>query len=171
MARNLPYEPISTLRQKVLEYFEEVGESFKGSILHTGSGPDTFKYGQYFPNAKRYRCLNRWGGLGGGKFPNVDIHADVQHMPEVPDNNEDVLLATFYLYQVKDIHAALREFKRVLKPNGRFIATFTGEGWKGNPHYHKWTKKEAEALTQQYFTLEESEEKDIGTFVVAVNDK
>lgn len=168
--KNLPYAPISTLRQRVLTYFEDHGEDFTGSILHSGSGPDTFNYGQYFPNATRYHCLNRWGGLGGGNFPNVDIHADVQHMPEIPTDSEDILLATFYLYQVEDVDAAFGEFKRVLKSNGLFIGTFTGDGWAGNPHFHKWTMEEAENLVTTYFNIVESEEKDIGTFVVAVND-
>jgi len=168
--RDLPYKPISTLRQKVLRYFESNGEKFTGSVLHTGSGSDSFNYRQYFPNATRYHCLNKWGGLGGGNFSNVDVHADVRHMPEVLTDSEDVLLATFFLYQVKDIEAAFNEFKRVLKPDGLFIATFTGEGWKGNPHYHKWTRKEAERLISNYFNIVESHERDIGTFVVATND-
>lgn len=161
--------PISTLRQKVLEYFKENGEDFKGSILHVGSGPDTFNYGQYFPNARRYRCLNRWGGLGGGKFPNVDIHADIQHMPEVPDDSEDLIICTFVLYQVKNVEAAFEELRRVLRPSGVFVATFTGEGWKGNPHYNKWTQAEAELLVNNYFNRVYSCERDIGTFVVAEN--
>lgn len=168
--KHLPYTPISILRQRVLAYFEEHGEDFMGSILHVGSGPDTFNYGQYFPNAERYRCLNKWGGLGGGNFPNVDIHADVQHMPEVPDDGEDVVIATFFLYQVEDVEAALGEFKRVLKLDGILVATLTGHGWKGNPHFHVWTHEEAERLVSRFFTILESKEEDIGTFVVGIND-
>ena len=167
----LPYEPINTLRQKVLTYFEDNGEIFTGSVLHVGSGPDTFNYGQYFPNARRYRCLNKWGGLGGGKFPNVDIHADVQHMPEVSTNSEDVVIATFFLYQVEDIDAALNEFKRVLKPRGWLIATLTGPGWQGNRHHHIWTSDESLRLISRFFNIIESKEEDIGMFVVAINDR
>ncbi len=166
----LPYTPISTLRQRVLAYFENHGEDFIGSILHVGSGPDTFKYGQYFPNAEQYRCLNRWGGLGGGDFPNVDIHADVQHMPEVPNDNEDVIIATFFLFQAEDVEAALRELKRVLKPDGIIVFTLTGHGWKGNKHYHVWTYAEAVKLISDFFIILESKEEDIGSFVVGIND-
>ena len=99
--KTLPYEPISTLRQRVLQYFENRGEHITGSILHVGSGPDTFNYGQYFPNASRYRCLNKRGGLKDGNFANVDIHADVQKMPMVPDDSEDMIIATFFLNRLK----------------------------------------------------------------------
>ena len=166
----LPYTPISTLRQIVLTYFEDHGEDFTGSILHVGSGPDTFKYGQYFPNAERYRCLNKWGGLGGGDFPNVDIHADVQHMPEVPDNSEDVVIATFFLFQVKDVDAAFNEFKRILKPGGLLVATLTGPDWKGNKHHHVWTNDESQVLVSRFFDIIEFKEEDIGAFVVGIND-
>ena len=169
--RKLPYEPISTLRQEVLQYFEDEGEQVTGSILHVGSGPDTFSYGQYFPNAKRYRCLNKWGGLGGGNFPNIDIHADVQNMPEVPDDSEDMIIATFFLFQVEDVEGAFREFYRVLRHGGVFVATFTGEGWKGNPHHHKWTQDQAETFVDNYFNIVYSCERDIGSFVVAICDK
>jgi len=170
MRKPLPYTPISTLRQRVLTYFEDHGEGFVGSVLHVGSGPDSFDYGQYFHNAARYRCLNRWGGLGGGNFPNVDIHADVQHMPEVPDDGEDVVIATFFLFQVEDIDAAFHEFKRVLKLGGILVATLTGHGWNGNKHHHVWTYTEAKKLVSRFFTILESTEKDIGSFVVGVND-
>lgn len=168
--RIIPYTPISTLRQSVLTYFEDHGEDLTGSILHVGSGPDTFNYGQYFPNATRYRCLNKWGGLGGGKFPNIDIHADVQHMPEVPGDSEDVIVATFFLYQVEDVEAAFMEFRRVLKLGGLLIATLTGHGWKGNKHHHVWTHTEAIRFVSRFFIILESTEKDIGSFVVGVND-
>ena len=154
----------------MLEYFEDNGENVTGSVLHVGSGPDTFKYGQYFPNASRYRCLNKWGGLGGGRFPCVDIHADVQSMPEVPDDSEDVVIATFFLFQVDDVGSAFNEFKRVLKQGGVLVATLTGSGWKGNRHYHVWTPEQAWMLVNNFFTVTAFGEYDIGVFVVAVND-
>ena len=167
--KSLPYTPISTLRQIVLTYFEDHGEAFTGSILHVGSGPDTFDYGQYFPNAERYRCLNKWGGLGGGNFPNVDIHADVQHMPEISDDSEDVVIATFFLFQVENVNAAFNEFKRVLKPRGLFITTLTGSGWKGSKHYHVWTNEKAKILVSNFFRIIEFKEGDIGAFLVGSN--
>ena len=167
----LPYTPISELRWLVLKYFENTGESITGSILHVGSGPDTFRYKQYFPFASRYRCLNRWGGLGGGKFPNIDIHADVQGMPEVPDSSEDLVIATFFLFQVEDVDKAMKEFQRILRPDGLIVFTFTGFGWKGNKYFHVWLTREAIALASRYFRVELSEASDIGTFVVARKTK
>ena len=150
-----------------------------GSILHCGSGPDTFKYGRYFPNATRYRCLNQWGGLGGGRFPNVDIHADIQHMPEVPSNSEDYIIATFFLFQCENIHAGMTELKRVLKTEGTIVMTFTNPKWTGweinapskTRKWHKWTYAQAIELAEIYFSVIHSVEGDIGTFVVAKNDK
>lgn len=48
--------------------------------------------------------------------------SDVMHMP-YPDNKFDVVMANHMLYHASNIDGALREIKRVLKPNGKFLAT------------------------------------------------
>ena len=51
---------------------------------------------------------------------------DVASLPW-EDHSFDVVIANMMLYHVPDIHAALREIRRVLKPGGRFFAATFGE--------------------------------------------
>jgi SAM-dependent methyltransferase len=68
------------------------------------------------------------------EFKSVDIQA----LP-FADNSFDVVVANHMLYHVPDIDQALKEIKRVLKDNGRFLAATNGNnhmkeitemGWK-----------------------------------------
>lgn len=52
---------------------------------------------------------------------------DIQNIP-FPDHCFDVVIANYMLYHIPDIDAALREVKRILKPNGRFYSATNGNG-------------------------------------------
>lgn len=52
--------------------------------------------------------------------------ADAQAIP-YPDASFDVVIANMMLYHVPEIHRALGEIRRVLKPDGRFFAATFGE--------------------------------------------
>lgn len=49
------------------------------------------------------------------------LNTDILHLP-IQDASCDILLANHMLYHVPDIHAALKEIKRVLQPGGYLIA-------------------------------------------------
>jgi len=51
--------------------------------------------------------------------------ADAQHLP-FPDEHVDVVVANHMLYHVPDLEKALAEFRRVLRPAGRFYAATNG---------------------------------------------
>jgi ubiquinone/menaquinone biosynthesis C-methylase UbiE len=62
------------------------------------------------------------------------LEGDANHIP-LPDTSADVLLAMFMLYHVPTHkqHAALDEFKRVLRPDGVFVmATSDGDNKRGH---------------------------------------
>lgn len=54
-------------------------------------------------------------------------HADVMHLP-FADESFDVVAAMWMLYHVPDLHQALAEVRRVLRPGGLFVAATNGEG-------------------------------------------
>ena len=59
------------------------------------------------------------------QFPNISIsdyvQSSVEKMPNVPDSSIDVIICTHVLCSVSDIHSAVSEMKRILKPNGRIF--------------------------------------------------
>jgi len=79
-----------------------------------------------------------------------------------PDNSFDVVLAFFMLYHMPDINKTLSEWKRILKPNGKFlIATASFE----NKPKHKNFKRKIENIIEgsnspqlsYFFNLENAE--------------
>ena len=71
------------------------------------------------------------GMLETAKQNTSHLHADyaVCDAMAVPyaDQSFDVVIANMMLYHVPDIHRALSEIRRVLKPTGRFFAATSGE--------------------------------------------
>lgn len=158
-------DPPTALRMTTLLELRRRGEVVKGSVLHIGSGKDRFRYKKYFPNAKRYRCLDK-----RKQFSNVHIVADAQSMPQVPDEGEDCLIATFFLHEVPDVDAAMREFRRILRPGGVIFLTF--QGFKGTERWggHQWTVSEVLELAETYFVINQFYTEEIGTLVVAYKE-
>ncbi len=96
------------------------------SLLDVGSGPGDFP-GRLWAggHAGRLVGLDQSAGMveaALSKHPDVEfVRGDVQHLP-FGDAMFDVLTARHMLYHVPDIAAALSEFRRVLRPGGRFLA-------------------------------------------------
>lgn len=142
---------VTELRKAGLRWIERQGRAVEGSVLHAGSGPDTYHYKRFFPSSKRFRNLDK------SKFDNVDVVANVEDMPGVPSNSEDCILATFMIYQVSDVEAALREFRRVLKLRGVLLMTFTAPSWRGHGG-KRFPKATAFKLVERHFEIKEVEE-------------
>lgn len=141
---------ISELRKTGLKWLEKHGKTIKGSVLHVGSADDPYHYEQYFPNASKYRTLDCNPSF------KPDIVADVQNMSEVPSESEDCIVATFMLYQVPSVENALEEFRRVLKPHGFLLVTFTSR--YGEDRIHVFNKTEAVGYTEKYFKIDDAKE-------------
>lgn len=67
----------------------------------------------------------RLARLTAGRGVPVGI-ADVQALP-FPDNRFDVVAALWMLYHVPDLDRGLAELRRVLRPQGRFVAVTNGD--------------------------------------------
>jgi ubiquinone/menaquinone biosynthesis C-methylase UbiE len=80
---------------------------------------------------------------------------DAQSIP-YPDETFDVVIANHMLYHVPDRLKALAEIKRVLKEDGRFIATTVGENHlkEMNPWLKRATTEAGYATFAQFFNLE-----------------
>lgn len=62
-----------------------------------------------------------------GVFPNLEYRTmDIQQIP-YDDDSFDVVIANMMLYHVPDIHLALDQVRRVLRPGGRFYCATYGE--------------------------------------------
>ena len=60
---------------------------------------------------------------------------NIEYLP-FPDNTFDTVVSTFTLCSIKDIHRALSEIARVLRPNGRFF--FAEHGLSPDYQVQKW---------------------------------
>jgi SAM-dependent methyltransferase len=106
-----------------------------------------------------------------------DVLADVCEMPQVPDESHDVVYVSYVLSVVYDVHKALSEFRRVLRPGGQFFACDPMEfgqptqeysdpsvitSWYGVEafekyrvgHFRRLGDEDTERLLAEYFALE-----------------
>jgi len=81
------------------------------------------------------------------------VCADIQALP-FEDDTFDVVVANHMLYHVPEVHAALRDVRRVLKPGGRFYAATNGP--RHLAQFHEWAHRLGhEWLTFDRNTLQE----------------
>lgn len=103
------------------------------ALLDAGSGPGDFP--------GRLRAAGHRGRLVGADLsagmverarmthPQVEfVQAEASNLP-FPTASFDVLTARHMLYHVPNIPAALAEFRRVLRPGGRFLAVTNASGY------------------------------------------
>ncbi len=58
----------------------------------------------------------------------ASIYGDLQNIPTIPDNSYDCIIITQTFGLLPDVHAAVRECWRILKPGGSLLATFSTFG-------------------------------------------
>lgn len=88
---------------------------------------------RYLPREAELVLTDLSAGMLGEAQSNVPVQenitfaqADIQQIPW-PDNSFDVVIANMMLYHVPDLDKALSEVARVLKPDGRFLCSTSGE--------------------------------------------
>jgi len=94
------------------------------SILDVGCGPGRWYHAiqKKFPQASYYGIDLFPGMIARHPARSRLALADAQRIP-FPDETFDVVMANHMLFHVPDIDRALREFRRVLKPDGTVMAT------------------------------------------------
>lgn len=100
--------------------------SARGRVLEVGAGEGA-NFGSFFPGIDwvglepddtRRAVLGEAARRAGHEAEPMDARAE--SIP-LPDDDVDVVLATFVLCSVGDAAAAAREFRRVLRPGGRLL--------------------------------------------------
>lgn len=102
------------------------------SVLELGCGTGSMWQGVTLPGGCRVTLTDLSAGmLETARQNTTHLCADyaVCDAMAIPfsDSSFDVIIANMMLYHVPDIDCALREIRRVLKPNGRFFAATFGE--------------------------------------------
>lgn len=103
------------------------------AVLDVGTGPGDFP-GRLRAEGHQGRIVGLDFSAGmveraSGEYPDVEFQqGDAAALP-FADASFDVVTARHMLYHVPDVAAALAEFRRVLKPGGRFLAVTNAEGY------------------------------------------
>ncbi|CAM4146345.1 class I SAM-dependent methyltransferase [Deinococcus marmoris] len=103
------------------------------ALLDVGTGPGDFP-GRLRAGGHRGRIVGLDFSAGmveraAEKYPEVEfLQGNATALP-FADASFDVVTARHMLYHVPDVAAALAEFKRVLKPGGRFLAITNASGY------------------------------------------
>ena len=172
------------------EYADERGLAARMAVQTTASGPDP--YGVVFEAVKEYEprlvlevgcgpgeLAERIGNELDARVVAVDqsermveltaargVEAIVGQVEDLPfrDGVFDCAVAAWMLYHARDVHQALRELRRVLRPEGRLVAATSsernlGELWQlvgeiGAPG-GGFTVESAEGALLRYFTIVE----------------
>lgn len=84
-------------------------------------------------------------------FKNVDLVADITHLPFANDS-VDAVVNEFVLEHVKNPEAIIVEIKRVLKPGGLvYLSVPFIESFHSSPHdYNRWTKAGLQVLMKDF---------------------
>lgn len=142
----------------VLERF-----SWRGSeqVLDIGSGPLTYQEAvlKYVPARQYTACDLSMGMIKAGrrhaKPDTLLAVADTVALP-FPDQRFDVVLANHVLYHVPELGQALREIKRVLRPEGVIIAATNSEF--SMPEFNTLTQRAMRVLGQSADAVEKLEQ-------------
>jgi SAM-dependent methyltransferase len=86
-------------------------------VLHIG--PESIFY-RRFKQVKGlyYTPADKFAATFESTYPPDTVYLDITHMPQVPDNGYDVILCSHVLEYIPDDHVAMRELRRVLRPDG-----------------------------------------------------
>lgn len=117
----------STRQKFVKQTLENLPKGLR--VLDAGAGEQQFKkYCSHLvyvsQDFAQYDGLGDSAGLQMGKWDNsnLDIISDITNIPE-PDFSFDVILCTEVFEHLPDPISAIKEFSRLLKPNGTLIIT------------------------------------------------
>ncbi|MCA0456784.1 MAG: class I SAM-dependent methyltransferase [Chloroflexi bacterium] len=93
-------------------------------ILDIGSGPGRYYTALHdrFPNIDYHACDLHGSMVKSHPYKNTLVLADAQRLPYA-NASFDVVMANHMLFHVPDVMRALRELRRVVKPNGFVMAT------------------------------------------------
>jgi len=105
-----------TISRAFVDRFIETNKVLiRGDVLEVGR--NVYKSVALPENVISYTCLDM------AAFPDVEIVADIQNMPQVETERFDTIICTQVLEHVPNPFEALAELHRILRPGGRLLLT------------------------------------------------
>lgn len=102
-------------RYYVERFIQTCRENIIGDVLEIGR--NVYKGMLPTENIVSYSCLDI------SAFPDIDIVADIQNMPQVESEKFDTIICTQVLEHVPNPFDAISELYRILRPGGRLLIT------------------------------------------------
>jgi len=106
--------------RRIRHVLDTYGNVFDGRTVLACGATATERYA-FLRGAAKVVTFDSQPGSG------IDLHMDIEHMANVPDQSYDGFYAVHVLSQVKDDARAVAEVARVLRPGGAFLSTVPGE--------------------------------------------
>jgi SAM-dependent methyltransferase len=145
---------ISIERYYIEDFLKTYFKDIKGRVLEMGDSNYTEKFGG--TRVSQYDVLNYVEGN-----PRATIVADLTKADNIPDNCFDCIIVTQTLQMIYDVHAAIRNLHRILKPGGVVLVTSHGispvarrEGVDSWGEYWHFTSQSKKNLFEQYFSTD-----------------
>lgn len=115
----------------------KIKNAFTKSVLHIA--PDTTLHA-----ALKLRCENNYTTCDIEKRKSVYTQCDIQHT-DFPDKQFDIIICAHVLEHVKDDKQAIKEMRRIKKPNGLILVSVPLGRQSGTLEYN-WVKTDAQRL-------------------------
>lgn len=103
-------------RYYIEQFLAQNSRYVRGACLEVQNGGYTRRFGGDRVSRADVLDINPSNGL-------ANIHGDLRHLNEVPDDTYDCVILTQVLQYVDDLGAAVRETFRILKPGGSALVT------------------------------------------------
>jgi len=117
-------------RYLLAKFVEQNSPLLQGSLLDVG-GQDGKRYRRYFPHITKHTVLDPDASA------KPDIVSGAEKMP-LADASFDSELCMEVLMDIYDVHAAVKEMARVLKPGGHLLASVSFMSPLCDEPYHFW---------------------------------
>jgi len=145
------------IHQRLVRAYVEASKIISGSILEIGCGVGR-SLQLLLENCNQYTAIDKNKSLLdsiGKKYPNLHlISQNIPPLTDIPDESFDYILSFQVIEHVKNDELFIKEVKRVLKPNGKFIVSTPNriKSITRNPwHIREYTATEFEKLIGKYF--------------------
>jgi SAM-dependent methyltransferase len=103
----------------------------------------------------------------------ANFHADLRNMPEIADNSYDSIILTQVLLYVDDYESAIKECKRILKPEGNLLVILPSMGRIDvragiKEDYWRFTRASTQYIFRKFFSKEKIEIKTWGNVLIGI---